>query len=41
MTKFTSHEEDDPVLVGEGDEVRIIICMTQEGSERLLGAQYL
>jgi hypothetical protein len=41
MTKFVLHEEDDPVLVGEGDEVQIIICMTQEASERLLAAQYL
>jgi len=41
MTEFASHEEDEPVLVGEGDEVWIIICMTREGSERLLGAQYL
>ena len=45
-SELISHEEDDPnepVLVGEGDSdgVRIIICMTKEGSKRLLGAQYL
>ena len=41
MTEFITHEEDEPVLVGDSDGVRIILCMTQEGSKRLLGAQYL
>ena len=42
-SEFITHEEDEPVLVGERDSdgVQIIICMTQEGSKRLLGAQYL
>ena len=40
-SEFITHEEDEPVLVGDADGVKIIICMTQEGSERLLGAQYL
>jgi hypothetical protein len=43
-SELITHEEDDsePVLAGEdSDAVRIIICMTQEGSKRLLGAQYL
>ena len=42
--ELITHEEDDsePVLAEEdSDAVRIIICMTQEGSKRLLGAQYL
>lgn len=45
MNEFISHEEDEPALaVGERDSdgvVQIIICMTEEGSKRLLGAQYL
>jgi hypothetical protein len=42
-SELITHEEDEPVLIEEGDldGVRIIICMTQEGSRRLLGAQYL
>jgi hypothetical protein len=44
-SELITHEEDEPepALNGEEDSdgVRIIICMTQEGSKRLLGAQYL
>ena len=42
-SEFITHEEDEPVLVGERDSdgVQIIICMTQEGSKHLLNAQYL
>jgi hypothetical protein len=44
-SELITHEEDDsePGLAEDDsdDAVRIIICMTQEGSKRLLGAQYL
>jgi hypothetical protein len=43
-SELITHEEDElePVLAGEDlDAVRILICMTREGSKRLLGAQYI
>ena len=43
-SELITHEEDEPVFIGEGDSdhvVQIIICMTQEGSKRLLDTQYL
>ena len=43
-SELMTHEEDEPVLAGEGDldgVLWIIICMTQEGSKPLLGAWYL
>jgi len=41
MTGYSSHEEDEPRPEGDVDGVRIVICMTREGSQRLLQAQYL
>ena len=40
-SELITHEEDEPAHGEEdSDGVRIIICMTQEGSKRLLSAQY-
>ena len=41
MTGYPSDEEDEPEPKGDVDAVRILICMTREGSQRLLQAQYL
>jgi hypothetical protein len=41
MTEFSSHEEDESRPEGDIDGIRIVICMTREGSQRLLHAQYL
>ena len=43
MTEYSVHEEDEPGPEGLGNAngVRIVICMTREGSQRLLQAQYL
>lgn len=41
MMGYPLHEEDEPGLEGDVDDVRIVICMTPEGSRRLLQAQYL
>ncbi|KAJ6600477.1 hypothetical protein DFH09DRAFT_1070271 [Mycena vulgaris] len=38
---FESHEEDDPIALSESRRLRFIVCMTVEGSERLLKAQYV
>ncbi|KAK7015447.1 hypothetical protein R3P38DRAFT_3321667 [Favolaschia claudopus] len=35
------HEEDEPATASTGNHTRIIICMSPEGSRRLLRAQYL
>ncbi|GLB33432.1 hypothetical protein LshimejAT787_0103900 [Lyophyllum shimeji] len=34
------HEEDERPVLGDSHDVRIIICMTKEGSRRLLNVQY-
>jgi hypothetical protein len=36
-----SHEEDEPAVAAHENRTRIIICMTMEGSKRLLRAKYL
>ena len=43
MTVYPLHEEDEPCpeVDVNRDDVRIVICMTPEGSRRLLQAQYL
>ena len=41
MAEYSVHEEDEPRPEGDADGVRIVICMTREGSQRLLQAQYL
>jgi hypothetical protein len=41
MAEHSVHEEDEPGPEGDADGVRIVICMTREGSQRLLQAQYL
>lgn len=38
---FDSHAEDDPVALSESRRLRFILCMTVEGSELLLNAQYV
>ncbi|KAJ7106164.1 hypothetical protein C8R44DRAFT_745253 [Mycena epipterygia] len=38
---FDPHAEDDPVALSESKHLRFILCMTVEGSERLLKAQYI
>jgi hypothetical protein len=35
------HEEDEPSMPGDSGLLRIVICMSEEGSERLLNTQYL
>jgi hypothetical protein len=34
------HDEDEPVALGMSNLLRIVICMSQEGSEQLLKVQY-
>lgn len=36
-----THEEDNPATDGDSSDVRIVICMTCEGSQHLLSAQYV
>ncbi|KAG6826455.1 hypothetical protein H0H92_015743 [Tricholoma furcatifolium] len=36
-----AHLEDEPVRTGQSEDVRMVICMTKEGSRRLLTSQYL
>ncbi|KAJ6531648.1 hypothetical protein DFH09DRAFT_1263868 [Mycena vulgaris] len=38
---LTEHEEDEPAIQTNNKRTRIIICMSPEGSRRLLRAQYL
>ncbi|KAF8176638.1 hypothetical protein K438DRAFT_71132 [Mycena galopus ATCC 62051] len=38
---LVNHEEDDPPKASDGKRTRIIICMSPEGSRRLLQAQYV
>jgi len=41
MTDVAAHEEDDLVTDGNSSDVQIVICMTCEGSQCLLNAQYV
>ncbi|KAF8076821.1 hypothetical protein FPV67DRAFT_1715254 [Lyophyllum atratum] len=38
---FDAHEEDEPLAKNQTSDVRMVICMSKEGSRRLLDAQYL
>ena len=40
LTNIPLHEEDDPVTDGDGKDVRIVICMTRQGSRRLWATSY-
>ncbi|KAG6820196.1 hypothetical protein H0H92_001964, partial [Tricholoma furcatifolium] len=37
----STNSEDESIKDGDTGEVKMVICMTKEGSRRLLGAQYL
>lgn len=41
LTNVAIYEEDDSVTDGDNSDVYIVICMTSEGSRRLLEAQYI
>jgi len=41
LAECSVHEEDELGPEGDADGVRIMICMTREGSQRLLQAQHL
>jgi hypothetical protein len=41
LTNVPVHDEDDPVIDGDSSDVYIVICMTNEGSQRLRKAQYI
>jgi hypothetical protein len=40
LTNTPMHEEDDPVTDGDDKDVRIVICMTRQGSWRLRATSY-
>ncbi|KAG6847262.1 hypothetical protein H0H93_009227, partial [Arthromyces matolae] len=40
-SSFEVHDEDEPASDGRDADVRMIICMTREGSRRLQNAQYI
>jgi hypothetical protein len=40
LANISIHEEDDPVTDGDGENVRIVICMSRQGSWRLRATSY-